>query len=183
MNRNIFSQISWFFEPRGTSLRAKGSLTEHERETRRDHVPQNWSFGFQIGPARSKSVLIEIRLLMENPWNGEAAASGVMTIDCARHNLKWPNGVGDIQLGEKYDHIFTTTALSDFLQVSPHRLRPCQNPVRHRLIMPCDFIWYCVSMAQEAWRTDEDLPSRGRSITQHPAHSLPRPQVPPSGTC
>jgi hypothetical protein len=29
------------------------------------------------------------------------AASGVITIDCARHNLKRPNGVGDVQLGEK----------------------------------------------------------------------------------
>jgi len=29
------------------------------------------------------------------------AVSGVMTVDCARHNLKRLNGVGDIQLGEK----------------------------------------------------------------------------------
>ena len=29
------------------------------------------------------------------------AGSGVMTVDCARHNLKRPNAVGDIQLGEK----------------------------------------------------------------------------------
>jgi hypothetical protein len=70
----IFAIFFDFFEPRGTSLRAKGSLTERERETRRDHVSQNRSFGFQIGPARSKSVLIEIRPLMENPWNGEAAS-------------------------------------------------------------------------------------------------------------
>lgn len=29
------------------------------------------------------------------------AASGVMTVDCTRHNLKCPNAVGAIQLGEK----------------------------------------------------------------------------------
>jgi len=29
------------------------------------------------------------------------AASGVLTVDCARHNLKRPNGVGDIQAGER----------------------------------------------------------------------------------
>ena len=29
------------------------------------------------------------------------AASGIMTVNCARHNLKCPNAVGDIQLGEK----------------------------------------------------------------------------------
>jgi len=29
------------------------------------------------------------------------AASGVLTIDCARHNLKRPNGVGDVQAGER----------------------------------------------------------------------------------
>ena len=29
------------------------------------------------------------------------AASGVLTVDCTRHNLKCPNGVGDIQGGER----------------------------------------------------------------------------------
>ncbi|KAH7906698.1 hypothetical protein BJ138DRAFT_1219360 [Hygrophoropsis aurantiaca] len=30
------------------------------------------------------------------------AATGVGTVDCARHNMKLPNGVGDLQKGEKY---------------------------------------------------------------------------------
>ncbi|KAJ7720502.1 hypothetical protein B0H14DRAFT_3098545 [Mycena olivaceomarginata] len=30
------------------------------------------------------------------------AASGIGTVDCARHNMKRPNGVGDLQKGEKY---------------------------------------------------------------------------------
>ncbi|KAF7324472.1 CxC2 domain-containing protein [Mycena kentingensis (nom. inval.)] len=30
------------------------------------------------------------------------ASSGIGTVDCARHNLKRPNGVGDLQKGERY---------------------------------------------------------------------------------
>jgi Kyakuja-Dileera-Zisupton transposase len=29
------------------------------------------------------------------------AVSGVGTVDCARHNMKRPNSIGDLQLGEK----------------------------------------------------------------------------------
>jgi len=29
------------------------------------------------------------------------AATGVFTVDCARHNFKRPNGIGDIQAGER----------------------------------------------------------------------------------
>ncbi|KAJ6457468.1 hypothetical protein DFH09DRAFT_1063427 [Mycena vulgaris] len=37
------------------------------------------------------------------------ASSGIATVDCARHNMKRPNGVGDLQLVERYinmDYIF-----------------------------------------------------------------------------
>ncbi|KAJ7209387.1 hypothetical protein B0H12DRAFT_1033950, partial [Mycena haematopus] len=37
------------------------------------------------------------------------ASSGIGTVDCARHNMKRPNAVGDLQLGERYlnmDYIF-----------------------------------------------------------------------------
>ncbi|KAG2105070.1 uncharacterized protein F5147DRAFT_746489 [Suillus discolor] len=40
------------------------------------------------------------------------AATGVGTVDCARHNFKQPNGVGDLQKGEKYinmDYLFFST--------------------------------------------------------------------------
>jgi hypothetical protein len=30
------------------------------------------------------------------------AASGIGTVDCVRHNMKRPNGVGDLQKGERY---------------------------------------------------------------------------------
>ncbi|KAG0696153.1 hypothetical protein DFH29DRAFT_984710 [Suillus ampliporus] len=40
------------------------------------------------------------------------AATGVGTIDCVRHNMKLPNGVGDLQKGERYtnmDFLFFST--------------------------------------------------------------------------
>jgi hypothetical protein len=30
----------------------------------------------------------------------ELAATGLGTVDYARHNMKWPNAVGDLQKGE-----------------------------------------------------------------------------------
>ncbi|KAJ7127318.1 hypothetical protein C8R43DRAFT_957997 [Mycena crocata] len=33
------------------------------------------------------------------------ASSGIATVDCARHNMKRPNSVGDLQLGERYINI------------------------------------------------------------------------------
>ncbi|KAF8146647.1 hypothetical protein K438DRAFT_1440687, partial [Mycena galopus ATCC 62051] len=30
------------------------------------------------------------------------ASSGIGTVDCARHNMKRPNGVGDLRKGERY---------------------------------------------------------------------------------
>ncbi|KAJ7802109.1 hypothetical protein B0H14DRAFT_2385799 [Mycena olivaceomarginata] len=32
------------------------------------------------------------------------ASSGIGAVDCARHNMKRPNAVGDLQLGERYVH-------------------------------------------------------------------------------
>ncbi|KAG2086104.1 uncharacterized protein F5147DRAFT_748645 [Suillus discolor] len=51
-------------------------------------------------------------------------ATGVGTVDCARHNMKRPNGVGDLQKGEKYlnmDYLFFSTlqhSTVDVLNVS-----------------------------------------------------------------
>jgi hypothetical protein len=33
---------------------------------------------------------------------GQKAATGVGTIDCARHDIKRPHSVGDLQKGERY---------------------------------------------------------------------------------
>ncbi|KAG2119820.1 uncharacterized protein F5147DRAFT_742104 [Suillus discolor] len=48
------------------------------------------------------------------------AATGVGTVDCARHNMKRPNGVGDLQKGEKYinmDYLFFSTLRGTQLQM------------------------------------------------------------------
>ncbi|KAH7919505.1 hypothetical protein BV22DRAFT_1108049 [Leucogyrophana mollusca] len=48
------------------------------------------------------------------------AATGVGTVDCARHNMKLPNGVGDLQKGERYvnmDYLFFSALRGTTLQV------------------------------------------------------------------
>ncbi|KAG2747607.1 hypothetical protein P692DRAFT_201840530 [Suillus brevipes Sb2] len=46
------------------------------------------------------------------PQHSEHAATGVETIDCARHNMKLPNGVGNLQKDKRYtniDYLFFST--------------------------------------------------------------------------
>ncbi|KAJ7753029.1 hypothetical protein B0H14DRAFT_3096752 [Mycena olivaceomarginata] len=46
------------------------------------------------------------------------ASSGIGTVDCARHNMKRPNGVGDLQQGEKYlnmDYLYFMSLLGRLL--------------------------------------------------------------------
>ncbi|KAG1745667.1 hypothetical protein EDB19DRAFT_2023583 [Suillus lakei] len=48
------------------------------------------------------------------------AATGVGTVDCARHNMKRPNGVGDLQKGERYlnmDYLVLSTLASSSVPV------------------------------------------------------------------
>ena len=40
------------------------------------------------------------------------AVTGVEMVDCACHNMKWPNSIGDLQLGEKYNVIFVKVYLA-----------------------------------------------------------------------
>ncbi|KAJ7733474.1 hypothetical protein B0H16DRAFT_1468065 [Mycena metata] len=47
------------------------------------------------------------------------ASSGIGAVDCARHNMKRPNGVGDLQLGERYinmDYMFFRSIVGTELQ-------------------------------------------------------------------
>ncbi|KAG1722323.1 uncharacterized protein EDB91DRAFT_1256137 [Suillus paluster] len=65
------------------------------------------------------------------------AATGVGTIDCARHNMKLPNGVGDLQKGEQYINmdyivcsalfIFTMSMMPEWLCPPPHVDKCCTN--------------------------------------------------------
>ncbi|KAG1749250.1 hypothetical protein EDB19DRAFT_1825495 [Suillus lakei] len=50
--------------------------------------------------------------MADTKTNWGLAATGLGTIDCARHNMKRPNAVGDLQKGEKYinmDYLFFST--------------------------------------------------------------------------
>ncbi|KAG2127943.1 hypothetical protein DEU56DRAFT_872715 [Suillus clintonianus] len=50
--------------------------------------------------------------MADTKTNRGLAATGLGTIDCARHNMKRPNAVGDLQKGEKYinmDYLFFST--------------------------------------------------------------------------
>ncbi|KIJ10070.1 hypothetical protein PAXINDRAFT_16915 [Paxillus involutus ATCC 200175] len=52
--------------------------------------------------------------LADTKNNRGLAATGIGTVDCARHNLKRPGAVGDLQKGERYvnmDYIFFTSML------------------------------------------------------------------------
>ncbi|KAF8220537.1 hypothetical protein L208DRAFT_1333247 [Tricholoma matsutake] len=46
-----------------------------------------------------------VNLSETNP-DHEHATTGTGTIECARHNMKCPNAVGDLQKGERYIHLF-----------------------------------------------------------------------------
>lgn len=37
-----------------------------------------------------------------NKYTAGLAATGAGTVDCARHNMKRPHAVGDLQAGERY---------------------------------------------------------------------------------
>jgi hypothetical protein len=41
------------------------------------------------------------------------ASSGIGTVDCARHNMKRPSGVGDLQKGERYVVISSRSCIAD----------------------------------------------------------------------
>ncbi|KAJ7738197.1 hypothetical protein B0H16DRAFT_1730090 [Mycena metata] len=57
------------------------------------------------------------------------ASSGIVTVDCARHNMKRPNAVGDLQLGERYinmDCIFMGLAGSEISELYVSYYIACQ---------------------------------------------------------
>ncbi|KAG1787612.1 uncharacterized protein HD556DRAFT_1434387 [Suillus plorans] len=57
--------------------------------------------------------------MADTKTNRGLAATGLGTINCACHNMKWPNAVGDLQKGEKYinmDYLFFSTLCHSSLQ-------------------------------------------------------------------
>ncbi|KAK6977540.1 CxC2 domain-containing protein [Favolaschia claudopus] len=62
-----------------------------------EHLEAHW------GLEQEKSTCVAHDAVNEpNRESYGMAASGIGTVDCARHNMKRPNGVGDLQKGEKY---------------------------------------------------------------------------------
>ncbi|KAJ6529050.1 hypothetical protein DFH09DRAFT_1412508 [Mycena vulgaris] len=69
-----------------------------------DHLEKNWD---QVQP-KSTCVVHDAVNTPDKEVRG-TASSGIGTVDCARHNMKRPRGVGDLQQGERYlnmDYMF-----------------------------------------------------------------------------
>ncbi|KAJ7448387.1 hypothetical protein FB451DRAFT_1533078 [Mycena latifolia] len=62
-----------------------------------EHVGKHW----EMEQEKSRCVSHDtVDQLDREAWG--TASSGIRTVDCARHNMKRPNGVGDLQKGERY---------------------------------------------------------------------------------
>ncbi|KAJ7453515.1 hypothetical protein FB451DRAFT_1519932 [Mycena latifolia] len=56
------------------------------------------------------------------------ASSGIGTVDCARHNMKRPNGVGDLQKGERYlTAVLEINETDHFFFLVPKKEVRCEN--------------------------------------------------------
>ncbi|KAG0693981.1 hypothetical protein DFH29DRAFT_985384 [Suillus ampliporus] len=70
--------------------------------------------------------------------NRGLAVTGLGTVDCARHIMKWPNAVGDLQKGERYinmDYLFFSTlrhTVLDTLNVSYNIVCQWHKKLWHR---------------------------------------------------
>ncbi|KAF7345236.1 CxC2 domain-containing protein [Mycena sanguinolenta] len=62
-----------------------------------EHVRKHWDFEQE----KSRCVSHDAVNQPDREARG-TASSGIGTVDCARHNMKRPNGVGDLQKGERY---------------------------------------------------------------------------------
>ncbi|KAJ6447694.1 hypothetical protein C8R45DRAFT_948402 [Mycena sanguinolenta] len=62
-----------------------------------EHVREHWDFEQE----KSRCVSHDAVNQPDREARG-TASSGIGTVDCARHNMKRPNGVGDLQKGERY---------------------------------------------------------------------------------
>ncbi|KAG2055894.1 hypothetical protein BDR06DRAFT_981634 [Suillus hirtellus] len=90
------------------------------------------------------------------------AAMGVGTVDCTRHDMKLPNGVGDLQKGEKYlnmDYFFLVFIfnLSYNFHLNAH-IQPCQTT-------------FSFNFSKNVGCTDGEAPERGWVNINHVALS------------
>ncbi|KAJ6488184.1 hypothetical protein C8R47DRAFT_978857 [Mycena vitilis] len=74
-----------------------GAAFFSEVKTYMEHVGKHWD----VEQEKSRCVSHDAVNQPDREARG-TASSGIGTVDCARHNMKRPNGVGDLQKGEKY---------------------------------------------------------------------------------
>ncbi|KAF7303362.1 CxC2 domain-containing protein [Mycena indigotica] len=75
----------------------QGSAFFSDVSTYMDHVRKHW------GLEQEKSTCVSHDAVNEPDRESRGtASSGIGTVDCARHNMKRPNAVGDLQKGERY---------------------------------------------------------------------------------
>ncbi|KAJ6532198.1 hypothetical protein DFH09DRAFT_1093028 [Mycena vulgaris] len=68
-------------------------------------LSRTWTIWRKTGARRSRKVLVSPTMRLIPPirrFRG-TASSGIGTVDCARHNMKRPRGVGDLQQGERIE--------------------------------------------------------------------------------
>ncbi|KAJ7760606.1 hypothetical protein B0H14DRAFT_3511096 [Mycena olivaceomarginata] len=81
-------------------------------------LSKGWVFFGEVGPYMEH---LKDNWQQTQPPDHEShgtASSGIGTVDCACHNMKCPNGVGDLQQGEKYlnmDYLYFMTLLGTLL--------------------------------------------------------------------
>ncbi|KAF7340931.1 hypothetical protein MSAN_02078100 [Mycena sanguinolenta] len=74
-----------------------GAAFFSEVKTYMEHVGEHWD----VEQEKSRCVSHDAVNQPDREARG-TASSGIGTVDCARHNMKRPNGVGDLQKGERY---------------------------------------------------------------------------------
>ncbi|KAJ7106165.1 hypothetical protein C8R44DRAFT_745254 [Mycena epipterygia] len=75
----------------------KGVAIFSDMKAYMEHVGKNW----EMEQDKSNCVSHDVVDQPDREARG-TASSGIGTVDCARHNMKRPNGVGDLQKGERH---------------------------------------------------------------------------------
>ncbi|KAJ6505093.1 hypothetical protein C8R45DRAFT_817502 [Mycena sanguinolenta] len=78
-----------------------GAAFFSEVSTYMAHVREHWDYEQESLLRKSRCVSHDAVNQPDRDSRG-TASSGIGTVDCARHNMKRPNGVGDLQKGERY---------------------------------------------------------------------------------
>ncbi|KAJ6484283.1 hypothetical protein DFH09DRAFT_1252934 [Mycena vulgaris] len=94
----------------GSGLAFFGDVTKYMK-----HLEDNWD-----QPQPKSTCVVHDAVNTPDKEARGTASSGIGTVDCARHNMKRPLGVGDLQQGEKYlnmDYMFFKSLEGSVLQL------------------------------------------------------------------